>query len=90
MVGLSWGLWRARDTEFMIKVELGLYLHDEDLDEDGKPYGDHRGLERRNFFKSGRGFKKTSNSARIRPRQNMEKTFLPALRRVLAAFLGGA
>jgi hypothetical protein len=40
------GLWRTRDTEFRIKVKLGFYLYDEDLDEGGKPYGDHRGLER--------------------------------------------
>ena len=40
------GLWRTRDTEFMIKVKLGVYLYDEDTDEDGKPHGDHRGLER--------------------------------------------
>ena len=40
------GLWRTRNTEFKIKVKLGLYLYDEDLDEDGNPYGDHRGLKR--------------------------------------------
>ena len=39
-------LWRTRDTEFKIKVKLGLHLYDGDLDEDGKSYGDHRGLER--------------------------------------------
>ena len=40
------GIWRTRNTEFRINVTLGLYLYDEDLDEDGKPYRDHRGLER--------------------------------------------
>ena len=40
------GLWRTSDTEFRIMVKLELYLYDEDPDEDGKPYGDHRGLER--------------------------------------------
>ena len=40
------GLWRTCDTEFIIKLKLGLYLYDEDLGEDGKPHGDHRGLER--------------------------------------------
>ena len=39
------GSWRTRDTELRIKVKLGLYVYDEDLDEEGKPYGDHRGLE---------------------------------------------
>ena len=40
------GLWHTRGAEFRIKVKLGLYLNDENLDEDGKSYGDHRGLER--------------------------------------------
>ena len=38
------GLWRTSDTEFRIKVKLGLCLYDEDIDEDGRPHGDHRGL----------------------------------------------
>ena len=41
------GLRHTCDTDFRIKVKLGLYLYDEDLDEVGKPYGDHRGLDSR-------------------------------------------
>ena len=40
------GLWRTRDTEFMIKVKLELRLYGEDLGEDGKPHGDHRSRTR--------------------------------------------
>ena len=37
------GLWRTRAIEFKIKAKwLGMYLYDEDVDEDGEEYGDHR------------------------------------------------